>query len=929
MTRFLPAKYVLVAIASLAVVSACAGSAYARWARPADSRRTAGTRTVKMMVAATKQPGCRPRRTCLDGRAPSTPTGLAVTGTSQTALTLGWTASTDNAGVAGYDVFLNGSKVGTTAQTSYAFGGLACGTSYTLAVDAYDAAGNVSAKASTSGGTSACADTTAPTAPGNLQVASATQTGISVTWTAATDNVAVTGYTLYLNGSKVGTTSQTSYSYSGLSCGTTYTLAVAANDAAGNASSQASALSPTSACPDTTPPASPTNLHVTSAAQTGISVAWTAATDNVGVTGYNVYLNGAKIGTTAQTSYSYAALSCGTSYTLSVAAYDAAGNVSSAASATTATYACTSTGPCGSAALASGATVQHVVWIWMENKNYSDVIRNTSSAPYENQLANQCGLATNYGGVTHPSLPNYVAATSGSTQGITDDNPPSSHPLSVASIFGQVTSKSYEESMPSNCAQSSSGNYAVKHNPEAYYTLISAGCMANDVPMGSTSSGAFLSDLNGGTLPAFSFVTPDMCNDTHDCAVSTGDAWLASWVPKIVGSSAYKAGQVALFIVWDEDDGSTANHVPALVVSPYTLAGATSGTAYNHYSLLRTTEELLGQSSFLGNAASASSMRSAFFATGASPLSPPPPPPPPSPLPQSPNNCTRQLAAGGDVSTFVSLLGTGDVGCLRGGNYTASGQINVPSGATVESYPGEKAVVSGAEWNLNGNADLNNFVIQDVSCTACDGVSSDYAGNRVERMLIQRTARHGVMLHSDSVGAVVTRNTIRDTGSFSNFTDTQIHGIYVAGAASVVTDNLIVHPSAYGLHVYTNGNANSLLAENTVVNSALRSGALVETTANGIVLANNVFWGNALDGMVLRQCGTGCVFDHNDAQSLGGTITPTNTLSSNPQFVSATDFHLQAASPAVGFSNPAYVYSPDLDGLARLQAAADSGAYER
>jgi len=75
-----------------------------------------------------------------------------------------------------------------------------------------------------------------------------------------------------------------------------------------------------------------------------------------------------------------------------------------------------------------------------------------------------------------PRCRNYVAATSGSTQGITDDNPPSSHPLGVASIFGQVQSKSYEESMPSNCALTTSGNYAVKHNPEAYYTAIRTDC---------------------------------------------------------------------------------------------------------------------------------------------------------------------------------------------------------------------------------------------------------------------------------------------------------------------------------------------------------------------------------------------------------------------------------------------------------------------
>jgi hypothetical protein len=257
-------------------------------------------------------------------------------------------------------------------------------------------------------------------------------------------------------------------------------------------------------------------------------------------------------------------------------------------------------------------TYAHVVWIWMENHSYSQIVGN-SSAPYSNSLANGCGLATNYNAVTHPSLPNYIAATSGSTWGIADDNPPSSHPLAVNSIFQQASSAgSYEESMPSNCDLSSSGSYAVKHNPEAYYTNIRTACSSNNVPLGTTSSGAFLNALNSGTLPKFSFVTPNLCNDMHDCSIATGDAWLQSWVPRITASSSYQAGNTVVFITWDEDDGSSGNHVAAIVVSPYTTPGTKSTVSFTHYSLLRTTEELLGVPTFLGDAASATSMRSAF-----------------------------------------------------------------------------------------------------------------------------------------------------------------------------------------------------------------------------------------------------------------------------------------------------------------------------
>jgi phosphatidylinositol-3-phosphatase len=255
----------------------------------------------------------------------------------------------------------------------------------------------------------------------------------------------------------------------------------------------------------------------------------------------------------------------------------------------------------------------------MENHAYSQIIGNTAAAPYENQLAGQCGLATNYHAVTHPSLPNYIAATSGDYWGIADDNAPSSHPLSVPSIYSQVkaaglTWRDYEESAPGNCPTASSGTYAVKHDPAPYYTGIRSDCANWDIPMGTTSSGAFVNDLNKGTLPAFSFVTPNLCNDTHDCSIATGDAWLKGWIPKITSSSAYQSGTTVLFLTWDEDDGSSSNRVVTIVVSPTTPAGTRSATSFTHYSLLKTTEQLLGVGAYLAHAGDAGtqSMRSDF-----------------------------------------------------------------------------------------------------------------------------------------------------------------------------------------------------------------------------------------------------------------------------------------------------------------------------
>jgi hypothetical protein len=103
-----------------------------------------------------------------------------------------------------------------------------------------------------------------------------------------------------------------------------------------------------------------------------------------------------------------------------------------------------------------------------------------------------------------------------------------------------------------------------------------------------------------------------MCNDMHDCSVQTGDSWLQAWVPRIIASPSYQAGDTVLVITWDEDDSSAGNHIPALIVSPYTAPGTRNGSVFNHYSLLRTTEQLLGITTYIGNANSAVSMRSAF-----------------------------------------------------------------------------------------------------------------------------------------------------------------------------------------------------------------------------------------------------------------------------------------------------------------------------
>ena len=306
------------------------------------------------------------------------------------------------------------------------------------------------------------------------------------------------------------------------------------------------------------------------------------------------------------TSYVVAADDLGKTLRVVVTATNLAG-AAAASSAPTEPVGAADSPPCGTST--QPPTYTHVVWIVMENKQYDQII-GSANAPYLNSLADKCGLATNFFAVAHPSLPNYIAMTSGSTQGVADDAGPGSHPLNVDSIFSQLGTgwRSLEESMSSNCAAADSGLYAVRHNPAVYYTNLT-NCGSLDVPLAATP------DLSA----RFTFITPDTCDDMHACPTQsdiatetrTGDTWLSNFMPKVFATPEWQQGHTAVFVTWDEDDYSDSQHIATLVIAPSTPAGLRSGTAYNHYSLLRTTEELLGLP-LLGNAGSAVSMRGAF-----------------------------------------------------------------------------------------------------------------------------------------------------------------------------------------------------------------------------------------------------------------------------------------------------------------------------
>lgn len=182
-----------------------------------------------------------------DTVAPSAPTTLAASGTTQTTTNLSWTASTDNVGVTGYDVYQGTTLKGSSTTTSFAVTGLTASTTYSFTVKAKDAAGNVSAASNAVSVTTLApvADTTAPTAPTTLTASGTTSTSTNLTWTASTDNVGVTGYDVYQGTTLKGSSTTTSFAVTGLTAATTYSFTVKAKDAAGNVSAASNAVSVT------------------------------------------------------------------------------------------------------------------------------------------------------------------------------------------------------------------------------------------------------------------------------------------------------------------------------------------------------------------------------------------------------------------------------------------------------------------------------------------------------------------------------------------------------------------------------------------------------------------------------------------------------------------------------------------------------------
>lgn len=283
---------------------------------------------------------------------PGTPVMTNIAGTSATAT---WTAATDNVGVAGYDYRLNaGTWTSIGNVLTFNVPNLVSATNYTFSVRARDAAVNTGPVATSLPFTTP--DTVAPSIPQNVTATSTVSTTVNVSWTASTDNVAVTGYKVFRGASQIGTSPTNSYADNTVVGSTAYSYKVSAYDAVPNNSAQSTAANVTT--PDTIAPSIPTGLTATAAGSTRINLSWTASTDTggSGLAGYRIYRNGSPINTSATNSFADTTLSPSTLYTYKVTAYDNAtipneSAQSSQAQATT--------------LAALSASVSATLWVWV------------------------------------------------------------------------------------------------------------------------------------------------------------------------------------------------------------------------------------------------------------------------------------------------------------------------------------------------------------------------------------------------------------------------------------------------------------------------------------------------------------------------------------------------------------------------------------
>jgi len=251
--------------------------------------------------------------------------------------------------------------------------------------------------------------------------------------------------------------------------------------------------------------------------------------------------------------------------------------------------------------------ITKVIVFMVENHSLAQM---KAGMPKVYAFAKKYAYASDYHAIRHPSLPNYIAITAGSTLGISDDKDPDAHRLTADNVFHQTLqlhkrAKLYADSMPSRCYLHNDGNYVVRHNPLAYYVHDRQACDRYDVPAGQLTA-----DVKNGQLPNIGFVIPNLIHDAHNGTLAQSDQWISQQINLLRSGPDWASGRLAIVITADEDDGHHGNRVLTVVGSRY--QPHTVVTRYlNHYSLTRLLEQVAG-AHYLRQAKTAADMKSPF-----------------------------------------------------------------------------------------------------------------------------------------------------------------------------------------------------------------------------------------------------------------------------------------------------------------------------
>lgn len=240
----------------------------------------------------------------------------------------------------------------------------------------------------------------------------------------------------------------------------------------------------------------------------------------------------------------------------------------------------------------------HIAVIVMENEEYGDII-GSRATPFINRLAGRFALAAAHFSIAHPSLPNYLALTGGSTFQISSDCTDCSVPadnLGSQLTAAKVPWRAYMENLPGACFRGSdAGGYAKKHDPFVYYTRLTAQPAACRNVVGLSALGA---DERRGRLPRLVWITPNLCHDMHDCSTATGDRFLSRLVPPLLTALGPRG---LLLLTWDEgssDQGccqlAAGGHIALIAAGGQARSGAVLRSTTDHYSTLQAIEDLLG-----------------------------------------------------------------------------------------------------------------------------------------------------------------------------------------------------------------------------------------------------------------------------------------------------------------------------------------------